>query len=388
MTPYDTDEIPDIPADLADAVRHAAAAVPAGRHSIGEVHRRRRLHQRRRTAAVAGVATVAVAAGAAGVPALFRASGPGPVAATPTAPASAPAAAGPAQRLLLGNPYLSIEGPGGGAGITGPSGILEVDPGGSIVAHPVTGVDSADQVVALPDGRLVVLGPRNLKPGVARNDGVDVTDLEFRLVFGGYNANVRVRGEQLRLVGATAEGAYLLRNMQRLVFHEFATGAERPLTAATATMMASGLPVNRWDEQVQNGRLVFRTVGDTPTVRVVDVSTGAEVVHPLRFDGVPADGYHVEELRLSPDGRTLALVISEFGAGSARYRLVTVDVATGRTAGPSDVATIDPASKSTGVLGLAFTDNRTVRVATVAFPAGATRMYQLSELLKVSTFTV
>ncbi len=209
MSPYDTDEIPDIPTDLADAVRHAAAAVPAGQHSLSQVHRRRRLHQRRRTAAVAGVAAVAVAAGAVGVPTLVRLSGTDaePLA---TASASANATAGPAQRLIIGTSALLgiLEGPRANAGITSPAGILEVDAAGKVVAHPFADVDSTAAVVTLPDGRLVVLNPRFLKPGVGPwNTDADMADFEYRLVLGRYDTNVRVVGEQLQLLGATAEGA-------------------------------------------------------------------------------------------------------------------------------------------------------------------------------------
>jgi hypothetical protein len=375
VSPDDTDEIP---ADLAEAVRHAAGVVPPARHSLSEVHRRRRLHQRRRTAAVAGVATVAVAAGAAGVPALVRSTEP--PAPGPAASATAGPTAAPAQRLLISGGYVAT----GSPGVTGPKGVLEVDAAGRVVAHPVTGMDTADMAVALPDGRIVMLGPRDLLPGVRREDGPDVTGLETVLSVGTYSANVRIPGQQVDLVGATADGAYLLRGRQRLVFHEFGTGTERPLDGATATMGADdGRPGFTGHVLVRDRFLVFHTVEpERQRIDVVDVTSGARMADPITIE--PLATLDVGYLALSPDGRTLALVVTR----AADYRLLSLDVATGRVTKTQTLALKPAAAKSQGVLGLAFTDNRTVRVAWLSVSPPDDRVHDIAELLRVSTLTV
>lgn len=371
----------DIPSDLAEAVRHAAAAVPDERHSLAGVHRRRRRHQRRRTATVAGLAAMAVAAG---VPVFMNRTGPAP---EPFATASASATAGPAQRLMVtGGAALAIEGPGVGVGVNSPAGILEVDAAGKLIAHPVTGMDAVSGVVALPDGRLVTLGTRDLNPGTRREDGPDVTDLNFVLTLGTtYSADVRIPGEQLQLLGATAEGAYLLRNRRRLVFHEFATGTERPLDAATAALAAPGDPVHMFESFVQGRFLVFHRVDRGQQIHIVDVTTGAYVVPPVTL---PGKDLVVDGVRLSPDGRTVAVAVGRFTADRAAYELLGIEVATGRVGRTQEIAVLDGKSKASGLLGMAFAGNNRLRVAWYAFPPDANRVYELAELMKVSPFTV
>jgi hypothetical protein len=394
VTGYDTDEIPtDIPADLADAVRHAAATVPAGRHSLADMHRRRRVHQRRRTAAVAGVATVAVAAGVAGVPALFRSLPTGAPSAGPAASATtAPAATAAAQRLVLDGAYATA----GNVGVTGPKGVVEVAADGRVVAHPVVGMDTADSAVMLPDGRYVILGPRDLRPGVRREDGVDVTDLEQVLAFltadgtPTYSRDVRVMGETVRLVGATADGAYLLRGGNRLVFHAFGSGAERPLAAVSAVIASF---VAEQPDAVQNvsvqGDHVFilSQYGAVQTIHIADITVGGKLSLPQRVGGWTG---HV---RLSPDGRTVAFTHARPVGDRVTYVLVSValnGVGT-REVGirEQEIFTTDARAKIPGdVSGLAFTGNGSVRVAWYALPADANRVYELSTVLKVASFHV
>ncbi|GIJ60941.1 hypothetical protein [Virgisporangium aurantiacum] len=381
----------DIPSDLAEAVRHAAEVVPDERHSLADVHRRRRRHQRRRVGTVAGVAAVAVAAGAAGVPLLSHRSGPAP---EPFATASATVPAGPAQRLLLTNAYQVV----GNVGVRGPQGVGEVDAAGKLVGHPVVGVDAADSVIGLPDGRLVMLGPHDLKPGVAREDGVNVTDLEFVLVVTtpaapgpAYHVNVRTVGESVRLIGATATGAYLLRDGKRVVFHEFGSGAEQKLAAASAAVVNTNLgdDPGQFDVSVQGGRLLFSGVADdgSAQVRVHDLATGADLLGGPVTVGAP--GTAVRAVRLSPDGRHVAVGLSRLGADRTDFILATVPVA----ARPRPRSTVlgstgDNRNTPGDIQGIAFTDDRTVRVAWYVLPPGADRVYDLAEVLKVNTATV
>ena len=375
----------DIPSDLAEAVRHAAAAVPDERHSLADVHRRRRRHQRRRVATVAGVAVLAVAAG---VPLLVNRSGPAPepfATASATVPVTVPA--GPAQRLLLGNGYYVI----GNVGVRGPRGIAEVDASGGLFTRPVLNLDSADSVVGLPDGRLVMLGPVDLKPGVSREDGPNVTDLAIRLVVttaagGGpeYEENVRIVGETVRLIGATATGAYLLRDGKRVAFHEFGSGTERPMPAASSTVVAAGDP-DRFDVSVQGDRLLLTEVADdgSARLRVHDLATGADLLGGPVTVGAP--GTAVRAVRLSPDGRHVAVGL----ASQTEYMLATVPVAAAPRVRNTVLGSTGDNRKAPGdVQGIAFTDDRTVRVAWYVLPPGADRVYDLAEVLKVSTVTV
>jgi hypothetical protein len=376
----------DIPTDLAEAVRRAAAAVPDERHSLGAVHRRRRRHQRRRVAAVAGVATVAVAAG---VPFLVNRTGsPAP---EPFATASATVPAGPAQRLLLTNAYAVA----GNVGVRGPQGVAEVDAAGKLVTHPVFNIDAADSVIGLPDGRLVMLGPIDLKPGVAREDGVNVTDLEFALVVTApaapgpaYHVNVRFVGETVRLIGATDKGAYLLRDGKRVVFHEFGSGAERALPAASAAVSAAGAP-DRFEVSVQGDRLLLGGVADdgSAELRLHDLASGADLLGGPFAVGAP--GTAIRAVRLSPDGRHVAVGLTRLAADRADYVLATVPVTAAPRPRTATIGTTTDNRKAPGdIQGIAFTDDHTVRVAWYVLPPGADRVYDLAELMKVSTFTV
>lgn len=371
----------EIPADLARAVRHAAAAVPDSGHSLAAVHRRRRLHQRHRTAAVAGIVTVAVAAGAAGVPLLVNDARPEPYA---TASATADAATGGQRLFLAGGATANLEAPPGLNGflsINGPQGIQEVDAGGTLTTHPVVGVDRTDAVVALPDGRLVVLGSRGGSPV---DPGLDKPGWSYVLTLGTtYSANVRVGAEQLQLLGATAEGAYLLRNRQRLVFHEFATGDERPLAAATAAWAAAGRPIDAYATIVRGRSLVFHSVTGGQRIHVIDLDTGADIDRPL-----PAGDYFVHAVALSPDGRTVAVGVRTVGDdGAGEYRLISVDVAGGA---PREQTVAAVGARSTGglLLGLAFTDDHAVRVAYMEFPADDAQVFDPAKVVKVRTVRV
>ncbi len=168
-----------------------------------------------------------------------------------------------------------------------------------------------------------------------------------------------------------------------MVFHEFATGTERPLAAVTTAMAATAPVIDRFgSETVQGKYLIFRTLGPA-RLHLLDVTTGTGSALP-----VPDDLDIDNPPRLSPDGRTVALVARKTSAGKIRYQVITVDVATGRVAPPQEITTVDELTFGHGILGLAFSDNHTVRVARYAFPADADRVYEISQLLKVSTFTV
>ena len=89
---------------------------------------------------------------------------------------------------------------------------LEILPDGSSRPLPLGNapVDDVHTVVLAPDGRLIVLGSRDLMPGRVRVDGPNVEGVETRLVVldpaGAVQAvrNVRVMGATVRLLAATS----------------------------------------------------------------------------------------------------------------------------------------------------------------------------------------
>lgn len=388
-----------IPDDIAAAVRGAAHAVPASAHELTEVRQRYRRRRSRRIAATAGLATVAVGLAVAALPMIARDVGPGGsgmVDATTTVAARPNRA--PAQRLLVtGGAEVPVGGELPFGIVTGP-GILEVLPDNSLMRHPVPdGIDVAFDTFAVPDGRLVLLGVHDTKPGVPRRDGTFAAGATRPLVVlrndGTIEStrDVRRPGEDVRLVGATITTAYLERP-SGLVAFDLATGAERPVVPAyrpIPTTIEAG--TYRRLDVVDNALGVFDRSPSAKTcdLAVFDLGTGTRVASS-RLTFPP--GCASNQFRLSPDGRSAALIYGKLlnqGRDGEEQWLSVVDVATGAVR--QDQLLYRESPKMIGkpwspkaATGLAWTDSATLRVATANLPA-TDRKYTVDELLKVET---
>ncbi|HEX6684525.1 MAG TPA: hypothetical protein VF062_17105 [Candidatus Limnocylindrales bacterium] len=317
-----------IPEELADAVRRAAAAAPATIADLGGLRQRYRRRRRRRVAATAGLTAAVVGAVATTAPLLARGRSAtdggqtsAPVATSQSAP---PISVPPSQRLLLArNGFLQPSSPSNSVG--------EVMPDGTVVFRPLSEVDIADRVVALPDGRLVVLGTVDLTPGVIEQpDGPYNPAVGIMLVRQRddgsveLSRNIRVMGEHVELLGATDRVAYLLRPAG-LAAHDLATGDER-LVMPTGKL-PPGPPTGRAVD-VAGDRIALADAACR--VHLFALGTGTPVTTIGPPPGCTAPG----EVRLSPDGRLAAFSYS-IGSMEEREliqtRLAVLDVATGAT---------------------------------------------------------
>lgn len=366
----------DVPDNIATLVRDAATAVPGAYGDTEAVVRRARRYRRRRAGALA-CAVIFVVAGAVTVPVLAgRADRPVLPAVVPTAATpSAPVVAAPAQRLLLTRT---------GEVATG-RGLAELRPDGSVVQHGVP--DGAGEIVTLPDGRLATLVTTDLLPGTKRPDGPGAEAVSIKLVVlkagGGVERDreVRVKGEQVRLLGATERTAYLAR-AKGIVAHDLDTGKETVvlppflLHESEATLFPT--------TDVTGDRLAVAEGTGTKgcTVRVADLRTGAEL--PARR--ISTGTCIADHVRLSPDGRLAA--VAYLRLSTTEKRLAVVEVATGATLADKPLGTRPVTDVDTvNAAGVAWSDNRTLRVAVTELPPGANRVYRLSEVLRVVTVT-
>jgi len=386
-----------VPDDLAEAVRSAAAAVPPHTGHLHEVFLRQGVRRRRHAVAVVGLA-VAVVGLAVAVVSQLVASGGSPTAAQVAATKSttAPPHVAPAQRLLLSAVGWTAK-PNNGpeVGVVGGAGVTEVSADGSPVNHPVSDMDGWYQAVGLLDGRLVILGYKNLAPGALRADGPDVEDLSIRLQVlrpdGSVQSvrEVRIPGERVSLVAATERTAYLLRPLG-LVSHDLATGAEKMvLDTAAVGVDLSQIDANQMD--LAAGRLAV-VLTDQPkgcSLRLVDLA-GAR-----RHDDVPLAALGcvaVGRVRLSPDGHLAAISYTRVPDGEINHtesRVAILDTATGavradRLLRPSSLgAASDGQQGNDAVYGMAWSTPINLQVATADLPQGAARVYQMVEVLRV-----
>ncbi|RZS34028.1 hypothetical protein EV193_110178 [Herbihabitans rhizosphaerae] len=240
---------------------------------------------------------------------------------------------------------------------------FEVLPDGSIREIPL-GLPAGSALAAaraMPDGRMLALASRDLMPGVQRPDGPFVEGVAFPLIVLGMDGavvsdvDIRVVGEHVRLVAATATEAVLLRTdplrgkPTRLVGRDLATGAERPL-------WTTGLDV---------------TAGDATRDRVVvarlDAQGGCRLEAAAVNISVPAC-QHVTDLDIAPDGRFAAVVYQRSGHENA-LRLRILDLGTGEVYGDEALKPQDPCvscvvtAHGAGYLGMAWSDGTTLRVA-------------------------
>ncbi|MCP2324877.1 WD40 repeat protein [Hamadaea flava] len=392
-----------IPEDLDGAVRAVAEHAPGGYATLAEITARGRQARRRRTVAVSSLAAFAVLGSALGVPLVVKRAdgrtGPQPetsattAAPTPTSSPSPRIWTSAAQRLLLNGSGGSVtHSDGSQAGIDGPTGPTELLPTGKVRAlrTPTFNAGVVD-LLAKPDGGLVMLGIQNLQPGVARTDGPNVSGLEIRLVVvrpdgtTSSKRNIRVQGEYVSLLAADEDTAILWR--KHGVFRRtIATGQEERLVSASA--IAGG---NVDDAQTRIGAVslvgqaiaVVRPMGPCPTIQIGSLTSGTH--RQLTLRGNPRD-CGVGDMRFSPDGTSLAVA---YGQRSAKdVRLAVFDTATGALVSdsalystPDPVGLMEPGTAE--LRGLAWLDDRTVRAAVTALPHGATRTYRYTELLRI-----
>jgi hypothetical protein len=372
--------------DIAETVRRAADAVPASGSDLSAVLRRHRAHRRRRTALATTAAVVAVVAVSGVTVALHRQPAGKEPGQLPATAQQTPAQGQQGQRLpldagwaLAPNKY--------GAQVTVPDvrALLELGADRRIVATavPAAVVDVVRSWVPVEDGRSVVLGGKDLKPGVQRDDGVDVTDYSVRLLVLGPDAQVRqqrevrVQGQDVQLVGATTTTAYLYRTPARIVAHDLATGTERPLTTLD--------PVPAWDAytlSVQGG-LLFAVSQESCTLTATALDTGRRVFTARFPDRQHWSCPTTRTARLSPDGSTFAVAVSD-GDEAATVSLLKVDVATGVVTSFPVSGGVVARDLKPGTLGVGWVGS-TVRVAWVRMPAPG--VHPLSESIQVTDVT-
>jgi hypothetical protein len=417
----------DVADELADALHSAAGAVPPYSGELAAAQRRGRAHRRHRTVTVAGFTALAVAA-ALGLPFALTGADPGseaepPVAALPGSAAASTAPGEPAQRLLLdGDGWVNMASAGedspeppvgvsaresyewyrdqpDATGVLGP--IAEVLPDGDVAELDLDlpGVDSVRDMVALPDGRLVVIGLHDRTPGAEREDGPCVEGLDFPLLVVAADGSVsqsrqaRVMCETLELLGADADTAYLVRG-SRLVAHDLATGDERELLDAPEVSEVA------WHGSIAGGRVV--AVDDQLTaacasgeVLVADLAAGAWTDYPLPGeDCVDWAG----PVQLSPDGRHVAAAFVSIGDGRSDLRVAVIDLTSGAVVLEHNLVGTDhenatgltirggAAAPGGHIAGLAWDDRQTLRVAWYEVPREGVRW--LPDLIQVDTLAV
>ncbi|MER7007290.1 hypothetical protein ABT297_30205 [Dactylosporangium sp. NPDC000555] len=255
-----------------------------------------------------------------------------------------------------------------------PQGLLELSPERKIIAvAPPDLIDGLRQRVALDDGRTVLLGSKDLQPGVRRTDGVNVTGLAMRLVVlapGGAVAltrEVRLQGQDVQLVGATATAAYLYRTPGRIVRHDLASGTEERLAALD--------PLPAWDTNnlsIQSG-LLLTTSQAACDLRISSADTG-KLVRTVHFD---VNRWHcptADRVRVSADGRLLAVALRGTAANPDTFDVV--NVATGVTTH----RLLSPTSRS-GIVGMAWRGT-VLRVAWVNLPDPGSEVYPMADVLQ------
>jgi hypothetical protein len=366
-----------IPDELAAAVRQEAAQYPPYPGNLAAVldrHRRRTRH-RAAGAALAAVAAGLVVALIVVLPhvALVHRPQPGVTAETPPTQ----------QRLLLDGNGWSVTFVGGPKiGISASAGVVELLPDGTLVTHPVSGVDSVSSVVAGPGGGIAVLGP--------------VQGTDVRLVLLGPAGAVQYSGtvstanrEIISLLAVTRKDAYLQRN-SHIVRHDLHTGAEQPVLDLPDTLRGTG------SHGIDLGGAQLAVVddgGQQGTVRlwVQDVTSGA-VVHTL---AAPSSAPLLDAwVKLSTDGRRLAVTWRTANPdGQHEQRIAIYDLASGRILLDQNVFSYSirdrspqDAFGSPTVAGVVWLDPDTVRVAWTQLPPNPDRLYSLNDVLKSTSF--
>lgn len=254
---------------------------------------------------------------------------------------------------------------------------------GTLTSLPVPpGVDT-QTILGLPDGRLVILGIRDLTPGVARRDGADVAGIAYPLVVTTSDGTVlvdrdiRQRGRSVLLLAASSTEAFLYRSDAtrtggpigggELVAHDLATGAERALGRLTHTPRSGDI--------VGSILLVVSgaTTGDyeTPGSCRVDVVPLDGTVGPRQMTA--PDCFRPLDVDPSPDGRYAAVAYDTSSDNGPEVRLAIIELEGGRLL--SDESLGNPISpifcppdvcdgrELFGYVGAAWLDPTTLRIA-------------------------
>ncbi|MET7833075.1 hypothetical protein ABZS44_09615 [Micromonospora sediminicola] len=385
-----------VPDDLAELVHRAARAGAAHPADLAVVRRRAATRARRRrvTGVVGLVALVALTGGA--LPLLTDGGRPAPPVSAPSGsvsgddPASSAPPGGTAQRLILAGEGGTVRPDRDGPEIGLLSGLAdELTPDGEVVRHRVPA--GWEQTTALPDGRLVGLQLTDRTPGTRRPDGPDVAGLSIRLVVLGpddrvqVRREVRVKGQAIKLAGADARYAYLVRGGTGLVAHDLASGREKVLVR-TGPDTGGELPFREAD--VRAG--VVASVTGTPEVTGCRIEV-RRLVGGARRAFPPLGGECAPSIRLSPDGSLVAVPYRrQTGARTAEYRVAVLDTTTGerrvdRLVGTAGSARGLPAG---GTWGCAWDDGDTVRVVWAQLPDPAREVYSVADLARVVTVDV
>lgn len=384
-----------VPEDLAELVHRAARATGPHPADLAAIRRRARARRRRRgvTGAAGLVALIAVTGGA--VPLLVHGDRPAATVAAPSTSSAAPdlppptPAPEPAQRLMLSGGGGTVRPHRAGPEIGLVGGVAdELRGDGSVLRHRVPA--GWEETVALPDGRLVGLKLTDLMPGVRRTDGPDVAGLSIRLMVLGagdrvdISREVRVKGQGLKLAGADARYAYLVRDGVGLVAHELATGRER--TMIPAPRSADGeLPFR--EAALAEGLVVSVTGPPDMTRCQLDVR---RLAGGARLSRLTVAGECAPSIRLSPDGSLVAVPYRRPNGRNLDYRLAILETATGQVRADQPLGTASPTYGMTGggTWGAAWIDDTTVRVVWAHLPDPPRKVYSVAELARVLTVGV
>lgn len=346
------------------AVRAAAAAVGGYTGELDAVYRRARRRRRRQAAATFGGVAVLLAAVGVGVGVQRDPVVPAPhvqpaVTSAPATPRVSAEPGPPAQRLLLGGAMGKYRLNGVTTELGGGKWLGELRPDGSVVRHRMKENDNWDDVVALPDGRMVALGTRDTSPDVPRTDGPNVAGVEFNLVVVGADGKVQLRrdirrrGESVKMVTATGRTAYLWRP-GGLVSHDLATGAERLLVPRGKLGVADVFDPTIASADLVGDRLVVAKTPPRCDISAVDPRTDTVVPLPA-FATV--DCKWVLTVRLSPDGGTVA---ATYQNQENAYRIALIRATDGTVLADREAAPADT-KDTTMMLGIAWQDDRTLR---------------------------
>jgi hypothetical protein len=234
----------------------------------------------------------------------------------------------------------------------------------------------------LDDGRVLLLGSQDLQPGTPRQDGADVESVASPLTVVSSSGavestrDVRMRGEAVRLVGATASNALLARasassKTVRLTSLDLTTGAEK---------VVGSLPDLPSVADVGADQLVTSSHRDARQVSSCVVTDMSLVT--LTSTSAPIEGCgQVVGVRVNGAGNRVAIVFVSLKSARVDLRLAVWNLETGvvapsatlgRTVPYGDPATVcgDGCSSETPVdlAGIAWNEDA-VRVALIRHPA-------------------
>lgn len=419
----------EIPEELAGAVRAVAEAAPPHPGDLAAVRRRAHAVRRHRTVTATGLVAL-------GLLAVLGFGPPGDRLPPEPLPAVRPTPSPvvePAQRLLIdGTGYVlrvgdepeQPEPPNDATGrelyewysgqpdVSGVLGTLaEVLPNGDVVELDLRGLPGINngvrEVVAMPDGRLAVIGLVDLMPGVEREDGPCVEGVEFRLLVVdadgdvSLSRNVREMCENLALLGADADTAYLVRDTE-LAAHDLDTGEETVLLTALElafvadrSSLAAGRLVIVADPGAHGAACGAGLASARLRLHVFELPNSESAVHRVPTGSGCAD--RAGPIRLSPDGRHAAIAYHRFlPEGSGELHIAILDVATGRVLADRlvlsgsvdllDATTMMLGNGAGAIAGLAWQDDHTLRYAWYESPEHG--VHWLPDLIQVGTVTV